>query len=213
MILLKYSIITILLTLALTLTESSLASPQKIIIVRHSDKLNAVTFGHTITLDPTGYLRAVKLGFYILKRYGIPDYIIASYPATKYSHHDMSLREIQTISPLSNMIASKTKRRAHVLHPYKVSQYKKLAYDLLADPKFNGKTVLICWNHYFIAMLAHSLGVRQAIAKWPDRDFDTVYILRYKNNQLDSFRILNNQYPVDPIASWGEVEKRLAKAH
>ena len=177
------------------------ATPLEIIIVRHADKLDQKLHGPA--LDPTGYERAVHLAFYILNTYGKPDYLVAANP-NDAAGHVASMRELQTIAPLENMLEQQaTSTTYNVLDPYAVPEYPKLAQYLLSDPRFNGKVVVVCWDHHTIPKLVNLLGVSVAQPVWPGQDFDSVYVLKFSSNDtVASYQLLHNQYPVKPIADW-----------
>ena len=188
------------------------ATPKEIVIIRHTDKWDFKHYGST--LDPTGYARAVNFAFYFLNKFGHPDYIVAmnSSSSSKYS---TSIRELQTVAPLANILAINdvSKGGVPILHPYRDPQYPKLAKWLLHSKKFNDKLVLVCWDHFTIPLLTAKLGVKQKLPTWGKRDFDTVYILKYgENGHLDHFKILNHQYPTKNIKNWTALQKALAKA-
>ena len=118
---------------------TAFAAPREIIIVRHAEKWP--TKHHGPTLDPTGYMRAVRLAHYILDKFGEPDFLIATDPSNQNAH-TKSIRELQTLAPLSSMLAKpgKPTTSSAILHPYKADQYKDLASLLLTDDRFSGKS-------------------------------------------------------------------------
>lgn len=184
----------------LIIQSISFAAPSEIVIVRHANKLDQKNHGPV--LDPTGYKRAVHFAFYFLDKFGYPNFIIAANPNVK-GHHVNSIRELQTIAPLANLLEQKNaKEEYQILDPYTVPEYPKLATWILEDERFNNKKVLVCWDHHTIPHLVNLLGVKESQPVWPESDFDSVYILHFNQDKLENYKFLHHQYPVAPIMSW-----------
>jgi hypothetical protein len=189
-----------------SLTIASLnasAFPKEIVIVRHGDKLAQLDPGPT--LSPKGQGRAMALALYYLPKFGEPDYIFAADPEQAVGKNS-SIRELQTIAPLANTVAAKHHDTGFpILHPYGSSDYTKLADDLLHNKNYEGKKVVVCWNHTSIPQLANALGVKPVLPKWPSADFDSVFVLTFNDSGLNQFTELHNQYPVSFDGSWQEI--------
>lgn len=182
-----------------------MAMPKEVIIIRHADKLDQPRPGPT--LSAKGQVRAVKFAFYYLEKFGEPDFVIAVNPYS-FIGKNSSIRELQTVAPLINLLSSKHPETGFpILHPYESADFKNLAKFVLKDKMFNGKVVLICWNHTKIPQLAERLGVRQAITKWGSADYDSVYVIKYADDKVSEFTILNNQYPVKFNGNWNDLKK------
>lgn len=181
------------------------ATPREIILVRHADKLVQLDPGPT--LSAKGYVRTLKFTNYFLKQFGEPDFIVAGDPKNK----DSSIRELQTIAPLVNILSQRHPNDSiNILHPFTHDEYKDLANLLLSDNKFNDKLILICWRHTNIVPLAKALGVKDTLAPWPDDDYDSVFIIQYnRSGNIDKFSILHNQYPMSKDVTWDELAVKL----
>ncbi len=179
------------------------AAPKEIIIIRHGDKLSQPNPGPC--LSPNGIMRSIEFAFYFLKKFGEPDFIFATDPARE----DSSIRELQTVAPLANMLASKHPDSGFpILHPFVSKDYAKLAADLLQNKEYQNKTVLVCWNHTKIPQLAQELGVTQPIKKWHSEDFDSVYVLEFDSQgKMQKFTRLKDQYPLASDSSWEKLQK------
>lgn len=190
------------------LSVTSWAVPSEIILVRHGDKLLQKKPGPT--LSAKGEIRAIALAFYILDKFGEPDVLIAS-NVDSSSGDESSLRELETISPLANMLQARhPEKTIPIVHPY--ADNRAMAHLILKDKHFNGKHLIICWDHVKIPALAAKLGVKQKLSAWPHNDFDSVYIIKYgKEGKVTSFEILNNQYPVNFNGSWQELYKKITE--
>lgn len=176
------------------------ATPKEIIIIRHGDKLLQNDPGPT--LSAKGQLRAEKFAFYYQEKFPDPDFIIAA-DDEGHAARGTSIREIQTVAPLANMLAAKHPETGFsIYHPYQSDQFKRLAKDLLREHQFDGKRVLICWEHSVINKLAKHLGIVRKLPKWQGTDFDTVYVIDYDSKgNVVSFENRPAQYPV-PNAVW-----------
>lgn len=186
------------------------ASPQEIIIIRHGDKLDQKDPGPT--LSPEGITRSIAFALYFMERFQKTDFIIATNPID-LTGKNSSIRELQTVAPLANIMANRFPDQGFpILHTYASKQYDNLAKDLLKNAKFSGKKVVICWDHTVIPQLAKALGVTQTLNPWPPEDFDTVYLLQYDDKQkLKHFEILNHQYPVSNAVSWQDLYEKISE--
>lgn len=184
-----------------TLVNVAYPTPKEIVVIRHADKM--VQQNHGSALSPTGYMRAIKFAFYFLDKFGKPDAIIATNPDNSIQY-SRSIRELQTVAPLESLIEEKYPTAYYEIdHPYPAIEYKKLAKYVLSDKKFNDKLVLICWDHYAIPFLLKALGIKEALAPWGKYDYDSVYILHFRQNKLTGYEVLHNQYAVPNTLSWG----------
>lgn len=189
-----------LLIFLLMLTNVAIATPKAIIIIRHGDKLDQPQPGPA--LSAKGQVRAVKFAFYYLEKFGEPDFVFAPNP-NSFVGKNSSIRELQTVAPLINMLSRKHPETGFpILHPYENADFKKLASYVLKDKMFNDKTILICWSHKKIPQLAEKLGIKQSLPQWQAADYDSVYVIKYDNEQVSEFTILNNQYPVNFNGNW-----------
>jgi len=185
------------------LFNTAAASPREIILIRHAAKLMQSDPGDT--LSAKGQIRAINFAFYFINKFGSPDFIFASDPKDS-----KSIRQIQTVSPLANILTEKNNREVSILHPYESSEYEKLADEILKDAKFDNRIILICWDHEHLPAFAKKLGVKIDLPDWPSDDFESVYILEYNsNNKLINFSILHQQYPVNVDMSWEDLYKKI----
>lgn len=185
---------------------SAYPSPNEIIIIRHADKLIQPNPGPC--LSAKGLERSIAFAFYYLKKFKKPDYIIATDPVNK-DIYNSSIRQLQTVAPLANILASLNPKQGFpILHPYASKDYAKLAFDLLNHKKYDGKEILICWSHTKIAKLLQKLGLKTNIPKWDNSDFDTILILKYnKKGKLQQFNVVKHQYKIPSTVSWDELIK------
>jgi len=84
--------------------------------------------------------------------------------ATAVSAH--SHRSIETLTPLAQKLG------LPIFQDYADDDYARLAQQLETDPKYAGKTVVICWHHGKIPELAQALHVPPPVTPWPSQTFD-----------------------------------------
>lgn len=135
-------------------------APVKIAIMRHAEKPDDPGDPN---LSPAGRERAEALVSWYPETVGAPDFIFAA-AISKHSE-----RPVQTVQPLAAALAVE-------LHtPYADEDYTVLAQALLTKPKFQGKTILVCWHHGHIPGLMQALGA--PVGSYPDPWVPTVFNL------------------------------------
>ena len=152
-----------------------LAQPAQVLIIRHGEKPPEKT---AVNLSLKGRERAMALVPFLtqtpaLLGHGLPVALFA----TRIAPDDPSHRPQETITPLSQHLKLPIQAQ-HINR-----EYARLAGEILADPAFRGKTVLICWDHRYIPQLSAALGVRPEPPKWPGQVFDRVFIITFKGGQ------------------------------
>ncbi len=138
--------------------------PLKVIIIRHGEKpVNGDN------LNCQGLNRSQLLPAVIISKFGIPafSYVpsLSTDSATKHA------RMFQTITPLA------------------------VKYNLIINSKFSGKdsstltqdifkrygNVLVVWDHKSIVPIIHAFGINDPLLKWDNDDFDSIWIVTFKN--------------------------------
>jgi phosphohistidine phosphatase SixA len=150
--------------LAGSLPSQASGKPKQILLMRHAEKNDLKT---DPDLNPRGFLRAAALPRLFPATFDTPEFLFAS----KASRH--SNRPIETITPLARAL------HLPINTNYSEEEYPPLAAEVLANPRFSGKTVLICWHHGVIPQFAARLGVAKPPAKWPDTQFDRIWKIQY----------------------------------
>src|SRR5689334_227829 len=108
------------------------AGPHIVMIIRHAEKTGEKSDSD---LSKKGYERADALATVFPAHFPRPDFLIAA----KKSKN--SNRSVETITPLAKALHEEIESK------YKDKEYSELAHELLTDPKYAGKTVLIAWHH------------------------------------------------------------------
>jgi hypothetical protein len=156
------------------------AAPAQVIIIRHGEKPSTGN-----ELSPQGFQRADALvGFFehnpAVTQYGAPVAIYAMDPKDA----DGSLRPIETVTPLANALG------LTIDHDYVKDQLPALVSDIMANPAYDGKMVLICWEHKVIPTLVQDFGWSAAPDAWSGSVFDQAWVLDFDGGKVSSFQIV-----------------------
>jgi broad specificity phosphatase PhoE len=160
------------LVVAVVACSQSHAQPREVLIIRHAEKQDT-----SIHLSPEGQKRAEALPRLFVKSPDRPD----PFPtpvflfATKKSSN--SNRPVETVTPLAKALDLDINDR------FNDDEYDKLAHELLTNPRYAGKTVLVCWHHEKIPELAQSLKVQDVPKEWKGQVFDRVWAITYKDGK------------------------------
>jgi hypothetical protein len=155
--------------------------PKQVLIVRHAEKSGSKFDAH---INARGQQRAAALVNLFPAQFDTPHFILASRPAPK------SNRPVETVTPL-----------AHALHlnidtRFADEDYPGLAKFVLTNAAFAGKTVLICWHHDRIPVLAERLGVVHP-PKWPAEQFDRVWKIEFADSDVPFANLPQKLLPGD----------------
>lgn len=161
----------------LATAEVASAAPAQVIIIRHGEKPASGD-----NLSPRGYQRAQALvGFFennpAVLQYGTPTAIYASDPGVKGTSHRM----VETVTPLAESLG------ISIDSSFNKDDLTGLVNDILNNPNYDGKMVLICWEHTVIPEMASDFGWSSAPTTWDDSVFDRVWILNFSGNTVTSF--------------------------
>ncbi|MFL5787677.1 MAG: histidine phosphatase family protein [Flavisolibacter sp.] len=138
----------------------------KIIIIRHGEKPDK---GDNLSCQ--GLNRALQLPSVIKNKFGLPDKIFVPTPNSGKS--TSTSRMYQTIVPFA------IKYNLKINTKYDVKDTKAIAEAL---GKESG-TVLLVWEHKAILKIVKAIGVDDPGLSWDDNDFDSIWIISYKNGK------------------------------
>ena len=152
-------ITTVIITLTLFFSISVLAVPAQVLIIRHGERPDT---GNNLSIR--GWARPHALVHYFetnpaVTQHGTPVAIYASRPGSV----DPSEREIETVTPLSQAI------HVRINATYEEDNYTPMVKEIMNTPQYDGKMVLICWEHRMINDLAAAFGVRPKLRSGPIR--------------------------------------------
>ena len=126
-------------------------TPKQILLFRHAEK---PSLKNDPGLSASGVQRAQQLVTYIPSQFGKPDFIFAT------AQGKSSNRPYLTVEPLANALNMK------IHNKIADNDFNKLATELLTQPTYFGKLVVVCWHHGNIPNLANSLSA--PIGSYPD---------------------------------------------
>jgi hypothetical protein len=211
--------------------EAILARPARIIIMRHAEKLNAYA------LCDMGAMRAQALAKQFLGRAAAqslfagadkPDALLA-----------ITLHPIETVTPAAQTwsmpVTAYTVLPAEDEDKYEREieenqRTQQAAHDVLTDPRYAGKIVVMTWEHNHIAksklekefpgeavtlrQLLHLDEIAGVPKTWPDANYDFFWIVDYApgNPAPTAFHMIRQAFtaPFDtlPANDWEEPEPR-----
>ncbi len=169
---------------ALLLAGTAYAEPAQVILIRHAEKQP----GEPV-LSAKGYKRAALLKDFFMEEatvthYGAPAAIYAAAP----KHEDSSVRSIQTVTPLAKALG------LDIDDSYTRGQTGKLVREIMETPAYDGRMVLVCWQHDNLVKIAYGLAEYNNSPRvgiplvWDDGSFDRVWILDLKNGRVTAFK-------------------------
>ena len=150
------------------------ARPAEIILLRHAEK---TADDHNPKLSPRGLERAQALPSLLTNSpaFSGPDRPVAVF-APRPTTHGHGRRAEDTITPL----AAKLRLRVRTL--YAAGAHASLAREVLSNPAYDGKTVVICWEHDDLPHLAHELGVHKP-PNWNGGTFDRLWVVTWDGDR------------------------------
>jgi hypothetical protein len=141
--------------------------PAQVLLIRHAEKPESGN-----DLSEQGYARAKALPAFFTKnpvvnRFGP----IAAVYAMKAASEDSSNRPVETVIPTAKTLGL----IIHAQYPRKI--IVPLVSEIKNSPELDGKTVLICWEHKMIPLIAQEFGFFNAPTQWDGHVFNQVWAL------------------------------------
>jgi len=137
----------------------------KVVLIRHAEKPPK---GDNLTCQ--GLNRSLQLPALLYSRFGIPSTIyipsIGMGDSTKHS------RMFQTIIPFA------VKYNRSLTSKWEENDSTQIAGEIREHKK---GTVLIIWEHKRIPSIARALGITDDTLRWPDDDYDSIWIITFTN--------------------------------
>lgn len=152
--------------LSLPCTAQNKGSTRRIILIRHAEKP-----ADGDNLSCSGFDRSLKLAQVLSNKFGVPDEVYVSSPNT--GKQTKSVRMLQTALPLA------TKYNLTINSSYDAKDVKKLSNTIR---KSEG-TILVVWQHSELPALARSLGIKTAGLSWNAEDYDSIWLITYKDGK------------------------------
>jgi hypothetical protein len=161
------------------------AGPAQVIIIRHAEKPPDETAPGGNLLSLKGKQRAAALVPYFL---GTPDVLEYKTPVAIYAQRpkkdSSSRRALDTVQGLATAL------KLPVLQKYTREEFPQMVGDILARKEYDGKMVLICWEHKVIPEMARAFGASGASDVWPGRAFDRTWIITIQRDGTRAFKDL-----------------------
>ena len=168
--------------------KTAYALPAQVIIIRHGEKntvtreltgagverAEALSSYFTQPNNGPGFVGSAGLTNVTLFNYGIPFALFGSRPVQESD--DFTVRCIQTLVPTA------LKLNLPIHSPFGPGQEQQLAQSILNDPRYDGKNILICWHHTFIAALITAFGYAPPagiVPIYPNNRFDLVWVMTF----------------------------------
>jgi len=164
------------------IVSSSWATPAQVLIIRHGEKPSTGD-----DLSPQGQQRAQAYVHYFetnpdVLDYGTPVAIYAMKASAGGEDEDLSFRPVETVTPLAQALGLQVQAN------YEKDDVQSLVSDIMSNPAYDGKMVLICWEHKVIVDIAAQFGVSPTPNAWPGSVFDQVWEINFSGDQVSNFR-------------------------
>lgn len=154
------------LMLGLYSTSKAQGDNLRIVFVRHGEKDATGD-----NLNCQGLNRAMQLPKVIVFKFGTPAKIYA--PSINSKKSTGHARMFQTATPLAVKYGLKINTQ------YDVQDYDALAQNL----KVQSGTVVLVWEHKAMDNILKAIGVKTHGMKWADDDFDSIWVVTFKNGK------------------------------
>ncbi len=159
------------------LSVSLWAMPAQVMLIRHAETESI----DSQNLSKSGYIRAASLVPLFMKEPYIthlqtPAGIYAQCPNKAHP----SQWSIQTVKPLANALGVPLNAKFDDLH------YDKMVRDIRLNPLYDGKLVVICWEHEDLASIARLFGVDLA-TEWTPSMCDKIWVIDFAGEKPQNF--------------------------
>lgn len=155
------------------MTQKKFTTPARILIIRHAEKPHVE---ESDELSAKGFERAQALTKIFLKH---PELVVHGTPIAYYAAAYVPGKTSNRCQQTLRLLAASYHQALRA--DYVGADYQKLVKEIMAEPSFHGKTVMIAWNHDYIPQLARAFGAN-APAYWPDEVYDKIWIIDFSNN-------------------------------
>src|SRR5262245_60183908 len=108
------------------------AQPRQVLIIRHAEKPASSADPN---LTARGYARAAALVQFFSSSFDTPDYLFATQKSSA------SNRPVETLTPMASALHMTLSSSVDDDH------YAVLAQEILINPQYVGKMLIICWHH------------------------------------------------------------------
>lgn len=156
------------------LVGSACAKPARIIIIRHAEK---PAEGNELSLK--GRQRAAALVPYILETPELlKDVPLVAIYAQGPKKEGSSVRSIQTVKGIAEAA------KLTVIDKFTRDDFPAMFAEIRKNPAYDGKTVLICWEHKVIPDIATAFGVENPPHRWHGDSYDRTWVITFKGDEV-----------------------------
>jgi len=154
-------------------SQASAPTIETLVCIRHGEKPK----GGLGQLTCRGLNRALALPDVLLGKFGKPEFVFAPNPTEKADKNQFYyIRPLMTIEPTAIRCG------LPVNTEFGFRQIKELQAEL-QQPKYQGATVFIAWEHGLLDVFAKNLvkdngGDETRVPSWPENDFDTIFLIK-----------------------------------
>ncbi|MFD2443909.1 hypothetical protein ACFSO7_07910 [Bacillus sp. CGMCC 1.16607] len=148
------------------------------VIFRHAEK---PAYVHEDGLTERGKERAELLANLLINNYPSMQAIYAAGSGPG----DLSERKIQTVIPLIIKVLLYVNQGIALNTVYMKYEVKEVVKEIMNNPAFQSHTILICWSHSHIPMLAEAFGAKNVPSKWPTNRYDLIWDIDMYNHRLN----------------------------
>lgn len=163
------------------ITSLAHAAPAQVIIIRHAEKP-----AEGNELNEQGWQRAHALPAFFAK-FERPVALFAGAP----NKPGGSIRSIQTLMPLAEQLGMSIHTEIKKL------EISTLVNVVLSTKEFDGRTVVICWEHSVIPAMVKLFGATTAPDFWADEVYDRAWILKFTSDGVTFENIPEHVLPQD----------------
>ncbi|MCX6109928.1 MAG: histidine phosphatase family protein [Proteobacteria bacterium] len=157
---------------------AALAAPAQVIIIRHGEKPPR---GNELNKQGWQRARALVDVFKSNAQFNSFGPAVAIY-AQKPKDSQGSLRSIQTVTPLAQSLG------LTIDSFFLRAQQQQLANDILHDHRYDGRMVVICWEHNAIPRIVEAFGYLDGPSNWDGDDvYDRAWVLSFSGEEVVSF--------------------------
>jgi hypothetical protein len=152
-------------------------APAQVVIIRHGEK---PAVGNELNAE--GWQRANALPQFFENNKIVAEFgkAIALYAGAP-NKPGGSIRSIQTITPYADQLGMTIHKEI------RKDEISRLVNNVMNAAEYEGRTVIICWEHSVIPGIAQLFGETNAPTSWDANVFDRAWVIRFKDNQVISF--------------------------
>ena len=158
------------------------AVPAQIVVIRHGEKnLKVEEYG----LNALGRTRAAALGVLLSQS---PELVVFGAPAALFAVHADPVK-YDTVRTTETLLELSKLTKLDIQTPFILRDTEALGAEILKNPKYDNKYLVVCWEHHFIPELLEALGVKEKVKVVKSHVFDRMWILQYNpDGTLKSFK-------------------------